>query len=208
MRVTGDTWGTYKDIIRCISRGKSSAQASDIEQSPECAKSTRGVLDVSIGARVVGCALKPHVAMTSSAAPPIVRLPAAVCCTEAMSDRDVGAPAVLRGMTETTKKVRFSNPSPFALTVTWECCYFDAHEGKLVDFLCAFDPKQHRFQARVRPYEGSECDTRPFRIAAIETPTATGLYPSASAVATSGGVSAVSPYTVCSRNPSMCSSER
>eukprot|EP00041_Stephanoeca_diplocostata_P035006 m.1216981 g.1216981 ORF g.1216981 m.1216981 type:complete len:1802 (+) comp24616_c0_seq2:80-5485(+) len=162
--VTGDTWGTYKDIIRCVPRPRHKTAPTLSQGSADF---SRGVLDVSIGARIVGCALKPHVVMTSSATPPIVRLPAVVCRTDA-APRDSGrVNHELDGTAETSKKIRFSNPSPFALTVTWECCFSDPNERKLVDFLCAFDADKQRFRPRVRAHEGAEYATQPFRIAAL-----------------------------------------
>lgn len=70
--------------------------------------------------------------------------------------------------TESSRRVRFINKSPFDVKLRWECNFVNPMSKKLVDLVCSFQEPGKAVSTRLRLHEGSVC-TEPFACAQAGT---------------------------------------
>ena len=132
-----DTWGRYKDVLRCTS-------------------SLVPTNDIPLEANVLGSPVTFQVAGDTKETP-IVRLGQVTTCHVDESEGTAPASSCTAAHT-----LRLKNPCPFDLVMRWECYLTSPGTPQLVDLLC-YEDGDDAVKLHCRPHEGVRCDT-PFGV--------------------------------------------
>ena len=147
VRCCGDTWGKYRDVLRC--------ETDDLE-----------LHDIPLHVEVTGSPLVVQAA-ASTATPMVVRMPS-VSTSADSSDSAVDGALISSAISD--RVVRITNPSPFDIRADWSC--FHVQETlQLIDFLWSAEDADGKVSVRHRPHEGYLCldNMGPFGVSSSKT---------------------------------------